>query len=209
MTEVLALPAPVALLGIHVDQVNFYVPVSLSHVFRLAKRKPTCKPIPFSRAVRRSVSLFLLQLIPLVVDQLEKYIVHLLRMDEGKFTVPERPGFLSSRSGDERVSFRFQLLYGSSVLSTLKLMIITPSPFFSIHFATGPSGVVDSMTRSHFAQPVPCDADLFGLIGIGIVGFHFPYDGLPYLPRPIQVLHCDAYMVYLVDLHRFPLSMRV
>jgi len=62
------------------------------------------------RYVGRLIRLFLLQLMPLVVDEFKKHIVHLLRMDEGKFTVPERPGFLSSRSRDYGVILRLQLL---------------------------------------------------------------------------------------------------
>jgi len=61
------------------------------------------------RSLRVSIRLFLLQLIPLVVDEFEKHIVYLLWTDECKFTIPERPGFLSSRSGNKRVAVRLQL----------------------------------------------------------------------------------------------------
>ena len=155
-----------------------------------------------TRYVSRSIHLFLLQPIPLVVDELKKYIVHLLRMDEGEFTVPERPGFLSSRSGDQGVILRLQLLYGFSRIIHIEADDHHPFAIFFYPFRDRTiGGSRFHELKSYPTQPVPCDADLFRLIDIGIVRFRSPQDGLPYFPRRIQVLDCYADMVDFIGFH--------
>lgn len=47
-----------------------------------------------------SLRLILVQLVPLIIDQLKQDTIHLFRMDKGEFAVPERPG-----TTDEWITF--------------------------------------------------------------------------------------------------------
>jgi len=47
-----------------------------------------------------SLRLILVQLVPLIIDQLKQDPIHLFRMDKGEFAVPERPG-----TTDEWITF--------------------------------------------------------------------------------------------------------